>query len=103
MLKTRRRFSKGAAGGTVTARRLVGALPDLPSANHERAHARGGTGWRGNGLWINQGRSGEIGPALGKTSRDSSCCAAVFVHLWTPTIYLQSLHRRDRDFLHPLA
>ena len=77
--------------------------PICNRANHERADARGGTGWRGNGLWINQSRSGEIGTALGKTSRDPNRRAALLVHLRTATIDLQSLYRRDRDFLHAFA
>ncbi len=47
--------------------------------------------------------SGKAGFALGKTSRDSHRRAALLMHLRTPPIDFQSLHRGDRNFLHAFA
>jgi len=82
---------------------IENALSDIDIVFHQAAYGGYMPEMAKYGLWINQSRSGEIGPALGKTSWDSSRCAAVLVHLRTPTIDLQSLHRCDRDFLHPFA
>ena len=84
-------------------RRLGGSLPGLRCGHAKRADPGARTGRRRNRLWPNESRPGKTGSAVGKTNRHSDRCLALFLHLWTAPIDLQSLHRSDRDFLHAAA
>src|SRR5205809_7299580 len=96
-------FSLGAAGETTTQGGLAGALSDLRRDYQKRPNTRKRAGRRRNRLRSDQSRSRETRPALGKADRYSDRGAALLLHLRAATIDLQSIHRRDRDFLHAFA
>ena len=80
-----------------------GPLPALRRGHHKRADAGERAGRRRNRLRLDESRSGKARPALGKADGYPDRRAALLLHLRPAAIDFQSLHRRDRDFLHPPA
>ena len=101
--EARPRFSKRAAGRTIAHRRLVGALPDLRRGHHavptpENAPVGGETVYG-----LTKVDQEKLVLLWGKQVGHSDGRASLLLHLRTAPIDLQSLHRRDRDFLHAPA
>src|SRR4029453_6338166 len=96
-------FPTGATGGTTAQGRLGSALSNLRRDHEKRSNTGKRARRRGNRLRADQSRTRETRPALGKADWYSDRGTSLLLHLRTATIDLQSIHGRDRDFLHAFA
>src|SRR5438132_9481302 len=96
-------LSRRPSDRAIASRRLASALPNLRSDHKKHSNARErARRWR-NRLRADESGPGAVGAAVGKTGRHSHSRAALLLHVRTPPIHLQSVHRRNCDFLHALA